>query len=152
RAVLLERSGDRAALGEHLARERELLLEHSAPRERAVVRAYQRMLAAPKTTIYRTSAPRGAQPADEPAMEEWIREVAPSAAPFVATARAGREAPAEPPRAPVDPDAVRAAEVRVTGRGLKGARQAGKIALLWLLAVFGLVAVWQLLTPEPSRL
>jgi hypothetical protein len=46
------------ALREHLTRERRLLLEHTHPRERAIVRGYQRMLKAKSTTVYRTSAPR----------------------------------------------------------------------------------------------
>jgi hypothetical protein len=57
RALLLEQAGDRAALGAHLAKNRRLLLEHTHPRERAIVRAYQRMLEAQATSGSPSSPP-----------------------------------------------------------------------------------------------
>jgi tetratricopeptide (TPR) repeat protein len=56
-AVLLERAGNRSALREHLVEARRLLLEHTLPRERALVHAYQRALAT-RTGVYRQGAER----------------------------------------------------------------------------------------------
>jgi hypothetical protein len=100
-AILLERAGDKAALRELLDRERTVLLEGTSPRERAIVRAFQRMLRAPTTSVYRKSAPREPEGAagEEPAVADWVAKIVPSAAPFVqapkVTAKRGEEA-AEP--------------------------------------------------------
>jgi tetratricopeptide (TPR) repeat protein len=95
-AVLLERSGDFAALRALLDREGGFLIEASEPRERALVRAYQRMVQvrAPRG-VYRVGAPREEQAADggEPALTDWIARIAPGAAPFVRPSPARRTAP-----------------------------------------------------------
>lgn len=89
-AVLLERAGDRAGLREHLTRERRSLLEHTLPRERAIVRAYGRMLDAPMTTVYRRSAAAAMVGAshEEPALADWVSAIAPAAAAFVPSEQA----------------------------------------------------------------
>lgn len=83
-AVLLEKSGDRGALRAHLATHGDLLFEATAPRERALVRAYRRMLRATAPGVYREAA-RLEEPAtgEEPALDAWIAKVAPGAAPFL---------------------------------------------------------------------
>jgi hypothetical protein len=150
-AIVLERSGDRAALRAHLAAQRTLLLDHTVPRERAIVRAYQRMLETKRQSVYRESAQREPERAgDEPAVADWIATVVPAAAPF---ARPNRPAAAPPPRRrevaePIDPNARRAAAARAKGKS--GARIVGKIVVLWLLLIGMFVAIWQLLTPDRS--
>jgi hypothetical protein len=146
-AVVLERSGDRGALRDHLSRERSLLLGYTAPRERAVARAYQRMLEARRSSVYREGAPREPQRAagDEPTVADWMATVAPAAAPFARRARApDAAAEAPPPAEAIDPEARRAAAARVTGKGL---RTIGKLALLWVLLIMMFVAIWQFLGP-----
>jgi hypothetical protein len=83
-AVLLERSGDRTALREHLARERTLLLEGTDRRERSIVRAYQRMLKAAATTPYRKPVPKDAEApsGEEPPLAHWIETLVPGAAAY----------------------------------------------------------------------
>jgi tetratricopeptide (TPR) repeat protein len=95
-AVLLERSGDHAALRALLDREGGFLIEVSDPRERALVRAYQRMVRARAPLgVYRVSAPREEQAADggEPALADWIARISPAAAPFVRSSPAHRTGP-----------------------------------------------------------
>lgn len=80
-ALVLERQGDRERLRDLLHRDAELLLEHTHPRERAVVRALTRMLDATATTVYRRKAsdreiPEGSE---EPALADWIERVVPGA-------------------------------------------------------------------------
>jgi hypothetical protein len=152
-AILLDRAGDRDALAAHLARERRLLLDYTAPRERAVVRAYQRMLRAPRTSVYRQAAPRELErdAHEEPPITDWIARIAPSAAPFVRVARAATaEAPAPLPaeEKKIEPGLVKLAEERVAGKGAKrvGPR-AGKVVALWAVLVVLFVLVWQLQTP-----
>jgi hypothetical protein len=90
-AMLLERTGGRDALRALLDRDKGLLLESCHPRERAIVRAYQRMVRVTTTSAYRASAPRDdadAHPRDEPALLDWVTKLVPAAAPFVRAPRA----------------------------------------------------------------
>ncbi|MFO0756923.1 MAG: hypothetical protein U0359_10545 [Byssovorax sp.] len=83
-AVILARTGERDRLRLLLDRDKALLLENLHPRERAIVRAYQRMVRVATTSAYRVSASREEESTrDEPALVDWVAKVAPSAAPFV---------------------------------------------------------------------
>ncbi|EYF08919.1 hypothetical protein [Chondromyces apiculatus] len=84
-AMILERAGEREALRKLLEEERDLLLEHTHPRERAIVRAYQRMLRSARSSVYRQGAAQVRREAtlDEPTLADWVARVAPGAAPFV---------------------------------------------------------------------
>lgn len=98
-AVLLQRSGDKEALRAHLAKHRVLLSEAAEPRERAIVRAYQRMLRTTATTPYRKKLTDKPMEGEEPALEDWIARVDPAAAPYMRVRAAtdeGGEAPAPP--------------------------------------------------------
>ncbi|MFO0761539.1 MAG: hypothetical protein U0359_33980 [Byssovorax sp.] len=97
-AILLEAGGDRAGLRAHLARERAALLEGTSPRERAIVRAYQRMLNAPKDTVYRQAPPRDPPrgEGEEPPIADWVAKLAPAAAPFVRAPAPRRDQEAVP--------------------------------------------------------
>lgn len=83
-AILTERAGDRDVLREHLTQHHELLFDVTDRRERAIVRAFQRMLEATTTSVYRKGAKRDAE-AEEPPLADWIAQVVPQAAPFVET-------------------------------------------------------------------
>ena len=146
-AILLERGGDRDALATHLGRARRLLLDYTAPRERAIVRAYQRMLEAPRASVYRQAARRDTEVRDEPPLADWIARIAPAAAPFVRVARVaeGGASPAEEAR--VEPGLVKLAEQRVAGQGAsRASRKASKVLAIWVLLIGVFTAIWQLLT------
>jgi hypothetical protein len=138
-AMLLESAGERAALRELLAKERALLAEATSPRERAIVRAYQRMLALPPTTVYRQAPRREAErtPGEEPPLAEWMARVAPGAAPFVRAAQSsagGTEAaPSLAAAGPQAKAAVKQARA-LAERGRRGAFWAGagkRLAILF---------------------
>jgi hypothetical protein len=158
-AIALERSGDREALAAHLAQKRTLLLDYTMPRERALVRAYQRMLKAPRTSVYRRGASRDAEaPRDgEPSVADWVARVAPAAAPFAQARIARRDEAGAAPKAalPIEaaapPGLLRVAEQRLKPQGAKSsARYRAKLAALWVLVVVLFVSVWQLLSGEPG--
>jgi hypothetical protein len=82
-ARLLDEAGDRASLGALLERDRWLLLHATAPRERALVRAYEAMLEATAASVYRQKADRGAMDEESAAIAAWVARFAPNAGPFV---------------------------------------------------------------------
>jgi hypothetical protein len=89
-AILLERTGGRDELRALLDRDKGLLLESCHPRERAIVRAYQRMVRVTTTTAYRAAPPREQEEhhGDEPLLLDWVARIAPGAAAFVRAPRA----------------------------------------------------------------
>lgn len=89
-AIVLERTGGRDALRALLDRDKGLLLESCHPRERAIVRAYQRMVRVTTTTAYRVAPARerDEHQGDEPLLIDWVAKVVPAAAPFVRAPRA----------------------------------------------------------------
>ena len=89
-AIVLERSGGRDALRALLDRDKGLLLESCHPRERAIVRASQRMVRVTTTTAYRAAPPREEEDhrGDEPLLLDRVTRIAPGAAAFVRAPRA----------------------------------------------------------------
>ena len=152
-AVILERAGEREALATHLVTERRLLFDHTAPRERAIARAYRRMLKATKTSVYRSAAPREAEPAPgaEPSVADWIAQMAPAAAPFARARAAPGTAEAPPVQAkPVAPDLLRAAQERLQGKNVKTPAALVRRTLgLWIVLILMFLAIWQFLSPGP---
>jgi hypothetical protein len=145
--LLLERAGDREALRVHLVRNKRLLLDDAAPRERKLIRAYQRMLLTGATSVYRKDA-AGDAADDRPAdFSTWMSD-------------AERSAPQ------VDPTAVTGASGEVDdGLLAKADRRLGappgspskKLAFtlgLWVLLILMFVGIWQFLAPDgaPSAL
>ncbi len=156
-AIALESAGDREALAAHLAQKRALLLDSTAPRERAVVRAYQRMLAAPKSSVYRRSAVRDAAEAPgpeggEPALADWIAKVAPAAAPFAPPARARATAIAEAAEDGTPPGLIRVAEARLAPKASTLPASRAKVAAAWVLLVVFFTAVWQVFRSDGGQL
>lgn len=149
RALLLERAGDRGALGAHLAKNRRLLLEHTHPRERAIVRAYQRMLEAPASSVYRHGAARDPAPRDEPALSDWVAKLAPGAASFVRAESTRVDAPGDRDREPpidVAPGVTALAKARFDAPS--GAKKGLRVFALWALLIVMFLAIWQFLSPE----
>ena len=146
RALLLEQAGDRIALGAHLAKNRRLL-EHTHPRERAIVRAYQRMLEAQATSVYRHSAPREPAPRDEPALSDWVAKLAPGAASFVRAEVAHRAGSGEQePSAQITPGLAAAVRARFDRKSSAG--RGAKVVGLWMLLIVMFLAIWQFLAPD----
>ncbi len=152
RALLLEQAGDRVALGAHLAKNRRLL-EHTHPRERAIVRAYQRMLEAQATSVYRHGAPREPAPRDEPALSDWVAKLAPGAASFVRAEVAHRAGSGDQePSAQITPGMAAAVRARFDRKSSGG--RGAKVVGLWMLLIVMFLAIWQFLAPDqpmPAR-
>ena len=112
-AFLAQRRGDRPALAALLRRERRLLMYGLDVRERALVRAMQRFLETPATSIYRT--PAGVTKASlgdvEPPIAEWIGRVAPDLVPFAPRPPAVSMEPVTP-EAPAEVSPAMLARVR----------------------------------------
>jgi hypothetical protein len=163
-AIVLERTGGRDALRALLDRDKGLLLESCHPRERAIVRAYQRMVRVTTTTAYRAAPPRDEEQhrGDEPLLLDWVARIAPGAAAFVRAPRA-HTGPAGP-RVEMLPQAQAGAHRELLRSRADVAATVGKKSnRLRLLAtaagaaagLVGLVAVLATLVaamPEPRRL
>jgi hypothetical protein len=147
-AIVLERRGDRAGLAAHLGRQRRLLMSGLDVRERAVVRAMQRLLAAAPRSVYRTAAePKKADVEDEPPLVEWLDKVAPQLSAFAPKLRAAAPATAVAPPV-LTPSAEAIAQVKAQAPK-KSAGPLLKLVGLWALLVTMFLAIWQY--AEPSR-
>ena len=142
-ALMLERAGDRAALAALLRREGKLLLGGLEVRERSVIRAMQRMLRAPATSVYRTRVdPKKLDDKEEPPIAEWVERVTPELAPFLPRLRIQGSSPA--PR--FEPSAKAANDAQKT-HDKKPASLVARVAGLWLVLIGLYYAIWQLLSP-----
>lgn len=146
-ALLFARERDLDSLARVLREERALLLGATGPRERMVVRALARLVAAKKMSVYREPGKRDEEPLGEQA--SWVARLAPEAAAYATAPKLG--APQAPP-ARVDP-AV-AARAEKAAPKAKAARNVRATAALFLVVVF--VALFFLLlradtpvAPEP---
>ncbi len=147
-AALLSRDVDRGPLAALLARDRELLFEYTSPRERALVRALERMVKARGTSAYREAAKREEAPdGNEPPLASWIASVVPAAAAFAPPAGARRES-AEPVGLEAQPSPASVARVERAQRNPVRRRQAVRTLVLWVLLVVMFLAIWQFLTPS----
>lgn len=111
-AMILEQQGKREELRMLLSEKSALLLEHTHPRERAIVRAFQRMVRSDKASVYRRAeARRERSEGEEPMLGDWVAKVAPGAAQFVRSPRPAEQvakiAPGEVVARPTE-EAVRA--------------------------------------------
>lgn len=86
-AICLEKEGDRDVLRKHIDDHRDLLFDVTDRRERAIVRAFQRMLESSTTSVYRKPAKLDMH-GDDPPLVDWVAQLVPSAAPFVQTINA----------------------------------------------------------------
>ncbi len=140
-AVLFARDKDLDGLARVLREERALLLGATGPRERMIVRALSRMVAAKKVSVYREPAPKGEQELDEHA--SWIAQLAPEAASYAASPRLGARLDAP---AAVDPKVVDEA-----AKASKAKRPWGRVAALWALLTVLFLAIWSLLRTDDLR-
>src|SRR5262249_31352419 len=129
---------------------RTLLLEATAPRERALVRGLQRMLKVSATSVYRQPPPRDPAPANEPSLGDWAARFAPAIAPFVQGLGPGTSGAEAPTPMAASPGARVAAERARTSAPQKKASRAWQAALaVFLTAAVGGV-VFAVLQAEPG--
>jgi hypothetical protein len=139
-ARLLDAAGDRAALGAMLERDRWLLLHATRPREKALVRAYEAMLDASLSSVYRQRADRVVAN-DDLAVKDaaWIAKFAPNAAPFVRSCLPASGAGDLRADAPSE-GARRKLEGRTMPRRYKRPRSAS--LAFWVVCVTGFLLLW----------
>ncbi len=135
--IVYARANDRAALVDALAKNRRLLLELTTPRDRALIRALQRMSAANPSTVYREAASREAHrdaPGDAASTTGWIARAVPDAAAF--SGAEGRHAATTPDVGlSATPDANAMAGVERARQS--AVKKAGFTPTLRLLAMWG---------------
>lgn len=147
RAVVLARSGDRAALGVHLAAHGSLILEHVMPRERSLTRALRAMARAPAKSAYREAA-RPDESNEAGRVRSWIEQVAPDAAGF-----APNEVYVEAPQAPApqaDPVAMKTIAAARAAASPKKNKSAGRVLVLWGVLIGMFLVIWQFLSPADA--
>lgn len=146
-AFLAQRRADRAALAAHLRHDRRLLMYGLDVRERALVRAMQRLLGTPATSIYRTpaSVEKTIAGEAEPPIAEWIARVAPDLVAFAP--RPPAAPPGAPPDAPIEPSAAMLARVRA--RSQAASSDSGALAFAVWGGLATLFAVVYKLAPVP---
>lgn len=132
-AMILEQQGKREELRLLLADKSSLLLEHTHPRERAIVRAFQRMVRADKSSVYRRAeSRRETTDGEEPMLADWVAKVAPGAASFVRSSRAADHAATTVPAEAV---------ARPTENAMRANREAKRLpGKKWVAPVLGSVA------------
>lgn len=148
-AMVLERRGDRAGLAALLRRDRRLLMGGLDVRERAVVRAMQRLLKAAPRSVYRTAAePKKLEIEEQPTIAEWLDRIAPQLSAFAPRARAAAPATAPVPALVPSAEAIARVEAETPKRSF---RRPLKVLALWAVLVAMFLAIWQLMQPESQQ-
>lgn len=142
-AMILEQQGKREELRMLLAQRSGLLLEHTHPRERAIVRAFQRMVRSDRSSVYRRAEVRRERAeGDEPMLTDWVAKVAPGAAEFVRSPRAAEQVARIAPEGAVarpTEEAVRA-NIEAKKPVRKGSFKWPLIGVAGAMAVVGVIA------------
>jgi hypothetical protein len=140
-AILFAREKDLEGLAKVLRDERALLFGATGPRDRMIVRALARMVAAKKVSVYREAAKREAEELDENA--SWVARLAPEAASYARAPKLGM--PLDAPEA-VDPKAVLEAQKAAP----KPASKWKRVAALWSVLVVMFLGVWHFVSPAAA--
>lgn len=150
--VVLSRRGDLVALGASLAAARPLF-EMTPSRERALVRAFRRLVAAKQTSAYREPGRVDDAPRSQPAPDGWAARIAPEARAFLPETER-RERTAVPDVTQPTSTPVAAGSSAIAREGSRTPSNAGRgplFAICAALAIFGFVlVVWQLLSRTPT--
>ena len=120
----------------------ERVLEHAAPRERALVRGFERLVAVGGGAIYRRPQSRVSEEGEAAA---WLSSVAPAVRGFLAAEARKVGTPAPLPGTAISPG--RAPELRPS----TARRRRWKVVALWLVLVALFVFIWQLLAPPAGH-
>lgn len=153
RAVLLHRAGDAGGLRQHLDQNRALLVEATAPRLRALVRAL-RWSTGRAHKAYRTPAV-GDPSAVPQGIDAWIDTVLPGASdlaqdPLDDVEQSASAAPGEPTRS-AGLAAIAAAQPPLLHIAPPAPRRAKwKILAPWLVLIVAFLAIWQFLSGDPQ--
>jgi hypothetical protein len=149
-AVLLARHDDRAKLAELLRRDRRLLLHGMPPRERALVRAMERMVETSPAGVYRRAARRDEAASEETPLSRWLAGIAPGLAAFALKtdhAAPYDERPAVPPPAAAPAPPARLPDATEAPSAARRHGQEWKTLALWLLLVVLFLTIWQVMQP-----
>jgi len=153
-ALLLQRSGERAALEAHLD-EHASLFEHATPRDRLMLRTFRRMLRLSASNVYRRPVPRIVSPG-RAKLKSWIANIAPGADDHLVDHGSDADAPEDAsllrrPRT-IDREAMtearqahRRAHTKPEHRGFRW-----KLLLTWLLTIGMFLAIWNFFSDAPS--
>jgi len=150
-AICLEKEGDRDALRHHIDEHRDLLFDVTDRRERAIVRAFQRMLETTATSVYRKPAKLDLQ-GDDPPLVDWVAQLVPSAAPFVSTTST-KNVTNELPAAVASADAKKAlANSRQTAEKQSSTfwTMPKRMVAIWLAMIAAFALIWQLFAPPTT--
>ena len=123
----------------HALAQNERVLEAAQPRERALVRGFERMVATGGSSAYRKLQPRETE---EDAVSDWVAQVAPGVRKFVIGSAGQKVVAAAPERSRSDAPPLR----KKRGLGSTRARLVG----VWLLLVGTFVVVYEVLSVEPG--
>lgn len=148
-AICIEKEGDRDALRKHLAEHRDLLFDVTDRRERAIVRAFQRMLETTATSVYRKSAKVDTN-GEEPPLVDWVAQLVPAAAPFVET-KSIKDTAGDLPTAVASESGKKAVEVArksAEKTSKKGLSLGKRVVLVWAAVLALFYAAVQLGTSE----
>lgn len=149
-AMLLERAGERDALRAHIEKNRELLFNHTRPRDRAIVRAFERMLQAKTQSVYRKAAKAETASSGELSLEDWVERLAPGAAPFVRSVEESSDPTETVSHEASDEDKEQARKRVAAMQKQRGGSQGRKVLLLWIVLIILFLAIWTLLSPSES--
>jgi hypothetical protein len=150
-AIVLARTGDRAALESHLERRREILRQ-VAPRERAIARVLERFALGGNLRVMH-AAPLARACGEIPSLSTWLAKVLPIDLPL-----AKEPEGAMPPMQPMK-DAPPARLGDLPDRSLpvppakgRAARSPVRAVVLWAVLILMFLAIWQFLNSgRPTR-
>lgn len=148
-AICIEREGDRDALRKHLAEHRDLLFDVTDRRERAIVRAFQRLLETTATSVYRKVAKLDLH-GDDPPLVDWVAQLVPAAAPFV-EAPTSKASTNDLPVAVASEDAKKAvtnARKSAEKQSEKGPSRSKRVLVMWTLLLGVCFGLWKVLMPD----
>jgi hypothetical protein len=146
-ATLHAKRDDREALARCL-RESAPLLEHTAVRERALLRAFRRMLQAEAGSVYREAARPDEAAREEPLIGEWVAKIVPRAAAFVPEAEHLPQTGTIDANAPDSlPVAAGSAVIAREATSRAGKRRVWLTLVLCAVLSFMFAAIWQFLSP-----
>lgn len=151
-AICLEKEGDRDALRKHLVEHHDLLFDATDRRERAIVRAFERMLETTATSVYRKGAKLDLH-GDEPPLVDWVAQLVPAAAPFIETPAAKNVTNDLPAAVASDQgkQAVTNARKSAAKQTQTGSSAWTLILVVWGALVAGMAGIWRFLGPPDAN-
>jgi hypothetical protein len=149
-AIVAAKNDDREVLARVLSTTTPLF-DYVAPRERALLRAFRRMIEVRGRSVYREPA-RPLEPSrEEPLLGEWVSKIVPQAAAFVPEAEMLTESPALNATLPAGSPANAGSQtIAQQASRRSGMARIGAVLALWVLLVGLFLVIWQFLTPAPT--